>query len=185
MGFHFAHLFAYYQGLKSSAQTAMDIGTLAEMIRRSETTIQLAIDTADDRTRHLTDHIYHLVTFSALTLCQIIHNYESQLAAAGYDLYVLDSLIHTLINWFGSIGLRCHVAHILGDIISAQFQKLRPDFRPPETQAAYNLIVNEAVLPLFDDQSPHRPSIAFTYPNIIGLDLFAVNDDTMPWPQCT
>jgi hypothetical protein len=184
MGFHFAHLFAYYQCLKS-AQTVMEIGTLSEMIRLSETIIKLAIDTADDRTRHLTDHIYHLITFSALTLCQIIHNYDPQLVAAGYDLYLLDSLIQTLINWFGSIGLRCHVAHILGDIISVQFQKLRPDFRPSQTPQAYNFIGNEPVLPLFDDQSPHRPSIAFTYPNIIGLDLFAANDETMPWPQCT
>lgn len=183
MGFHFAHLFAYYQCLKLP-QTVMDINTLSEMIRLSETTIKLAIDTADERTRHLTDHIYHLVTFSALTLCQLIHNYEPQLTASGYDLYALDSIIHTLISWFGSIGLRCHVAHILGDIISAQFQKLRPEFRPSETPPAYNLVGNEAVLPLFDEQSPHRPSIAFTYPNIIGLDLFAVNDDTMPWPQC-
>ncbi|KAK8926928.1 putative transcriptional regulatory protein [Metarhizium anisopliae] len=183
MGFHFAHLFAYYQSLRS-AQTGMDIATLSEMIRLAETTIKLAINTADERTRHLTDHIYHLITFSALTLCQVIHNYEPQLTTAGYDLYVLDSLIYTLINWFGSIGLRCHVAHILGDIISAQFQKLRPGFRPSSIPPTYNLIGNEAVLPLFDEQSPHRPSIAFTYPNVIGLDLFSVNDDTMPWPQC-
>lgn len=183
MGFHFAHLFAYYQSLRS-AQTGMDIATLSEMIRLSETTIKLAINTADERTRHLTDHIYHLITFSALTLCQVIHNYEPQLTTAGYDLYVLDSLIYTLINWFSSIGLRCHVAHILGDIISAQFQKLRPGFRPSSIPPTYNLIGNEAVLPLFDEQSPHRPSIAFTYPNVIGLDLFSVNDDTMPWPQC-
>ncbi|KAH0594613.1 hypothetical protein MHUMG1_07447 [Metarhizium humberi] len=183
MGFHFAHLFAYYQSLRS-AQTGMDIATLSEMIRLSETTIKLAINTADERTRHLTDHIYHLITFSALTLCQVIHNYEPQLTTAGYDLYVLDSLIYTLINWFGSIGLRCHVAHILGHIISAQFQKLRPGFRPSSIPPTYNLIGNEAVLPLFDEQSPHRPSIAFTYPNVIGLDLFSVNDDTMPWPQC-
>ncbi|EFY94804.2 Zn(2)-C6 fungal-type DNA-binding domain protein [Metarhizium robertsii ARSEF 23] len=183
MGFHFAHLFAYYQSLRS-AQTGMDIATLSEMIRLSETTIKLAINTADERTRHLTDHIYHLITFSALTLCQVIHNYEPQLTTAGYDLYVLDSLIYTLINWFGSIGLRCHVAHILGDIISAQFQKLRPGFRPSSIPPTYNLIGNEAVLPLFDEQPPHRPSIAFTYPNVIGLDLFSVNDDTMPWPQC-
>ncbi|KAG8420613.1 hypothetical protein J3459_010897 [Metarhizium acridum] len=183
MGFHFAHLFAYYQSLRS-AQTGMDIATLSEMIRLSETTIRLAIDTADERTRHLTDHIYHLVTFSALTLCQIIHNYEPQLTTAGYDLYVLDSLIYSLVNWFGSIGLRCHVAHILGDIISAQFQKLRPGFRPSNTPPTYNFMGTETVIPLFDEQSLHRPSITFTYPNLIGLDLFAVNDDTMPWPEC-
>ncbi|GAB0133678.1 hypothetical protein EsDP_00002078 [Epichloe bromicola] len=181
MGFHFAHLFAYYQSLKSP-QTMMDSTILSEMIRLSKTIITLAIDTADERTRHLTDHIYHVVTFSALTLCQLVHIYASELEAIGYDICALDSLIYRLINWFDSIGLRCHAAHLLGHIVSVQFQKLRPGFRPAESSLAYDMMGPEEALPIFEETS--QPNMGFTYPNMMGLDLFAISDDTMPWPQC-
>ncbi|QPH03834.1 hypothetical protein C2857_000214 [Epichloe festucae Fl1] len=181
MGFHFAHLFAYYQSLKSP-QMMMDSTILSEMIHLSRTIINLAIDTADERTRHLTDHIYHIVTFSALTSCQLLHNYASELEAIDYDIYALDSLIYTLINWFDSIGPRCDAAHLLGHIVSVQFQKLRPGFRPAESSLPYDMIGPEEAPPIFEETS--QPNMGFTYPNMMGLDLFAISDDTMPWPQC-
>ncbi|KAF2453466.1 hypothetical protein BDY21DRAFT_126055 [Lineolata rhizophorae] len=128
MGFHFAQLLVYDQSLKSRSARVRE-SLLSEMVRLSATIIQLAIDTADDRTRHLTDHIYHMITFAAVTLCRVLHLYEDQLAAS-HDIAELDSLIMTLTTWLRSIGLPCHAAHTLGDVVEAFHKKLRPHSRP-------------------------------------------------------
>ncbi len=60
MGFHFAQLLVFDQALKSRS-AAVRASLLSEMVRLSAAILHLAMDTADDRTRHLTDHIYQYV----------------------------------------------------------------------------------------------------------------------------
>ncbi|KAL6407574.1 hypothetical protein AUP68_08593 [Ilyonectria robusta] len=166
MGFHFAHLLAYCQSLKSEKVMVGD-GFLAEMVRLSQTIINLAIDTTDERTRHLTDHIYHIVTFSTLTLCRLVHTYESTLRAADYDVAGLDTLIQKLIAWLKSIGLPCHATHMLGDIVSARFKKLRPHFSP----ATGGSTSDDGAVSDIDYQFLSA-DLAFLDPEYIGADLF-------------
>ncbi|OAL30372.1 hypothetical protein AYO22_01570 [Fonsecaea multimorphosa] len=85
----------------------------------------LAMETTDDRTKHLSDHIYHMITFAAVTLCRLLHMYEEQLALS-HNIAELDSLVATLVPWLKSIGLSCHAAFTLGDIVAAFHKKLRP-----------------------------------------------------------
>ncbi|KAM3543249.1 hypothetical protein ARSEF1564_003879 [Beauveria bassiana] len=60
MSFSFAHLLAYCQATQS-LQSSLDTSLILDMIELSRDIINLAMDTTDDRTRHLTDHIYHLI----------------------------------------------------------------------------------------------------------------------------
>ncbi|KAE9370923.1 hypothetical protein N431DRAFT_343941 [Stipitochalara longipes BDJ] len=128
MGFHFAQLLVYDQALKSRSAAVRE-SRITEMTRLSAAIMQLALDTADVRTRHLSDHIYHMITFAAVTLCRLLHMYENQLAAM-HNIMELDSLILTLVTWLHSIGLPCHVAHTLGDVVAAFHEKLRPNAHP-------------------------------------------------------
>ncbi|KAL6351908.1 hypothetical protein LRP88_14720 [Fusarium phalaenopsidis] len=181
MGFHFAHLLTYYQSLKSP-KSVMHNSILEDMIRHSKAIINLAVDKADERTRHLTDHIYHIVTFSALTLCRIVRAYESKLQAANFDISSIDNLIFNLINWLKTIGLPCHAAHILGDIVSAQFKKLRPDCQPLALSASGSLAGgNTVVFPVGDISLPS--DISFLYPDFIGSEMFIMDGDLDTWPQ--
>ncbi|KAE8370929.1 LITAF-like zinc ribbon domain-containing protein [Aspergillus caelatus] len=124
MGFHFAHLLLYDQCLKCKTARARE-SVISEMIRHSTAIIRLAMDTTDDRTRHLTDHIYHMITFAAIIICRLLNAYEEQLVQI-YNLDELDSLILSLIHWMQTIGLPCHAAYTLGHVIGKVHQKLRP-----------------------------------------------------------
>ncbi|KAM5369641.1 hypothetical protein ACJZ2D_008900 [Fusarium nematophilum] len=178
MGFHFAHLLAYCQSLKLP-KSVMRNSILDEMIRLSKAIINLAIDTADERSRHLTDHIYHIVTFSALTLCRIVHTYEPKLKASQYDISGLDSLVYKLVKWLRSVGLPCHAARILADIVWARFTKLRPGFCAPTHSS---LAANDAVV--FTSQGLSiSPAVSFLYPSFIGSDLFSMDGDIESWPE--
>ncbi|THD00233.1 hypothetical protein EYZ11_000283 [Aspergillus tanneri] len=141
------------------------------MIHHSTTIINLAIDKTDDRTRHLTDQIYHIVTFSALTLSQLVHRYESRLQAESHDIEALDTLIVKLINWLRSIGLPCHTASMLSDIVLAHFVKLRPGFRPMDVSASYEVGENIGDFDTLDYQSLPL-DVALLYPDFIGSELF-------------
>ncbi|EXJ83146.1 hypothetical protein A1O1_06765 [Capronia coronata CBS 617.96] len=180
MGFHFAHLIASSQALKS-ARAVIRGSILTEMVNLSKAIINLAMETTDERTRHLTDHIYHIITFSALTLCRLVHAYESKLRAAGHDIAALDELVFRLVGWLRSIGLPCHAAHLLGDIVLAQFTKLRPAFRHVST-ASYTTprdMTGSHVngLNLSNDQAL-PDDITYMYPEFI-FDANTVAD----WPQ--
>ncbi|PLB52112.1 hypothetical protein P170DRAFT_453613 [Aspergillus steynii IBT 23096] len=179
MGFHFAHLLAYNNCLKSS-RTAMASSTVTEMIGHSTTIINLVIDTTDDRTRHLTDQIYHIVTFSALTLSRLLHTYESHLRAAHHDVEGLDGLVVKLISWLRSIGLPCHTAYLLGDIVSAQFAKLRPNARP--AVVSYNGMDGAGDSSVLVQQSLSL-DVGLLYPDFIGSELFDLNTGLAVWPQ--
>jgi hypothetical protein len=128
MGFHFAQLLAYERALKARSTHVRD-ALLAEMVRLCSRIMDLAMDTADDRNRHLSDHIYHMITFSAVTLSRLLSLYEAQLKTA-HDIDQLDATIWKLADWLGTIGLPCHAAHTLGDIVAAVQAKLRPQTVP-------------------------------------------------------
>lgn len=186
MGFHFAHLLAHCQSLKSTprATVVMRLPLLIEMIRLAKSIISLAMDTTDERTRHLTDHIYHVITFSALTLCRLVHTYESKLRAARQDIEALDLLVMRLIGWLKTIGLPCHAAHILGDAVSAQFKKLRPNFQPEPPQVTDPGIiigVSDGTSWPDDRRVLSNDNNNFMYPDFIGSELFDV--DASSWPQ--
>ncbi|KAB8235743.1 uncharacterized protein BDW43DRAFT_318142 [Aspergillus alliaceus] len=136
MGFHFAHLLLYDQCLKSKTARVRE-SVISEMIRHSTSIIRLAIDTADDHTRHLTDHIYHMITFAAIIICRLLHAYEEQLVLT-HNLDELDSLILSLVQWMQSIGLLCHAAHTLGHVIGKVHQRLRPAVVVPSQATEQN-----------------------------------------------
>jgi hypothetical protein len=151
MGFYFAQLLAYDQALKSRSAAVRE-SLLSEMIRLSAAMMQLALDTSDTRTRHLSDHVYHMITFAAVTLCRLLHMYERQVASS-HNILELDSLVLTLVTWLHSIGLPCHVAHTLGDVVAAFHQKLRPEAHPS---------------PYGDPQD----DIELYFPEMLGMDSF-------------
>jgi hypothetical protein len=132
MGFHFSHLLLYEHALKSKSARARE-SVVSEMIRHSTAIVQLAMDTVDERTRHLTDHIYHMITFAAIVICRLSTAYQEQVAST-HNIDELDSLVHDLVQWLYCIGLPCHAAHTLGNIIAKVHQKLRPrvEASPPD-----------------------------------------------------
>ncbi|KAH8705241.1 hypothetical protein BGW36DRAFT_367155 [Talaromyces proteolyticus] len=182
MGFHFAHLLAYGQCLKSPSRLRGGLSVVetiaTEMIYQSKTIINLVIETTDERTRHLTDQIYHIVTFSALTLCRLVHTYESKLRAANHDIEALDSLVTKLIDWLRSIGLPCHAAHMLGGILATQFSKLRPYARPGVSNVT-DCDINFSAL----NHQSLPTDLGVLYPDFLGSELFNIAMDTAPWPQ--
>lgn len=142
----------------------MGSAPLSELIRLATSIINLAMETADERTQHLTDNIYHIVTFSAITLCQLLHNYEEQLRLS-HDVPALDGLVSRLVGWLGSIGLGCHVAHMLGDLVAAQQRTLRPGVGEGSTTVE---VVGGA------------PSPNVLFPEIISAEM--LDGETELWP---
>lgn len=180
MGHEFAYLITYYQSLKSLREV-MGGSVLEEMIRRCQNIINLVVGTADDRTPHLTDHIYLVMAFSALTLCRLVHTYEPQLQEASYDIAALDGTVTKLVKWLRTIGLPCHVAPLLGRIVFAQFKKFRPnadtqDFSSPHDSADFDAGGSMVDLQVLSADA------AFPYPDLIGSELFYMANGPA-WPQ--
>jgi hypothetical protein len=151
MGFHFAQLLVYDKALKSRSAAVRE-SRIMEMTRLSAAIMQLALDTADFRTRHLSDHIYHMITFAAVTLCRLLHMYEDQLASS-HNIMELDAIVLTLVTWLHSIGLPCHIAHTLGDVVAAFHEKLRLNAHPsPYDQA--------------------QDDIGLYFPELLGIETF-------------
>lgn len=124
MGFHFSHLLLYEHALKSKSSRARE-PIVSEMIHHSTEIVQLAMDTVDERTRHLTDHIYHMITFAAIVICRLLNAHQEQVAST-HNIDELELLVRDLVQWLYCIGLPCHAAHTLGNIITKVHQKLRP-----------------------------------------------------------
>ncbi|KAF8855187.1 hypothetical protein BDZ45DRAFT_805164 [Acephala macrosclerotiorum] len=166
-GLPFAQLLVYDRALKSRSAAVRE-SLLSEMIRLSAAIIQLALDTTDVRTRHLSDHIYHMITFAAVTLCRLLHMYGAQLTAS-HNIVELDSLVLTLVTWLHSIGLPCHVAQTLGDVVAAFHKELRPNAHPsPYAQA--------------------QDDIELYFPELLGIEMYAdgnfdFNPDWEPYIQ--
>jgi hypothetical protein len=124
LGLHFAHLIADCESLKAS-KTAVSERTLTDVIQSSKDIITIFLDTTDERTRHLTDHVYNVVTFAALTLCRVLQGYRDKLQEAGHDLSVLHKLVEAIISGLSSVGLPCHAASMLAAVVSARFARLQ------------------------------------------------------------
>ncbi|KAJ5180213.1 hypothetical protein N7492_003423 [Penicillium capsulatum] len=154
MGFHFSNLLLYEHVLKSNSARSRD-STVSEMIGHSATIVRLAMDTVDERTRHLSDHIYHMITFAAIVICRLLHSHEGLLAKS-CDIAELHTLIHNLVQWLHSIGLPCHAAYTLGNIIAKVHQKLRPQVE-----------VSPIAVPM--DILPDENLTNYYFPEFLGL----------------
>jgi hypothetical protein len=156
MGFSFAQLLAYERSLHSRSARVRD-SLLSEMARLSASIIKLAMDTTDDRTKHLSDHIYHMITFAAVTLCRLLNLYEAHLNTSN-DIADLDRLILELAVWLHSIGLPCHAAHTLGNVVADFHRKLRPNAQP------LSPVISELPSPWIDSD------LFQFFPDLIGTD---------------
>ncbi|RDW58204.1 hypothetical protein BP6252_13615 [Coleophoma cylindrospora] len=159
MSFRFAQLLIYDHSLKSRSAAVRE-SSLIEMIRLSTEIINIAMTTADDMTKHLSDHIYHVITFAAITLCRLLNSYESKLSAS-QNVQDLDSLILSLVTWLHTIGLPSHAAHILGDVVSVSHQKLRPHSHPSPYGTGN---------PAFDTE------MALYFPELLGMESYNIGN---------
>ncbi|UNI24975.1 hypothetical protein JDV02_010688 [Purpureocillium takamizusanense] len=180
MGFYFGQLLTSHQALCSTS-TSSKSSILAEMVYLSKTIINLAIETADERTRHLTDHIYHILTFSALTLTQILHTYDSNLQMAGHDVVALDRLVIKLASWLKSIGLRCHISYMFSQTLTMKLKKLRSCSGPHGMAADTGLRESAMAIPSVEDET--ESDIAFPFPDFIDSELLGLVTNTDSWPQ--
>jgi hypothetical protein len=176
MGHSFAHLLAYERALKTKS-ALVKTALLTEMATRSSTIIRLAMDKTDDRTRHLSDHIYHMITFAAVTLCRLLNLYEEQLSKSITSIYELDGLILELVGWLHGIGLKCHVGYTLGTVIRAFHRKLRPgaeQYREELTHAQFQTSPNSWTSPwemgTANDLAPFFPELIGTQTEQGGYD---------------
>jgi hypothetical protein len=166
LGYYFALLLTTCQSVKLASRRASD-EHLADLVRLTTSILNLAMDTADSRTQHLTDHIYHIITFSAITLCRLLGLYEGRISLT-HDITALDDLVSRLVDWLKSIGLRCHVAHMLGNVVASQQRKLRPNTHPtPMSSTSID------ALP-FDTN--------MLYPEFINAEMFDINTEGF-WPS--
>lgn len=124
MGLHFAELLIHEQCLNNRSAAVRE-SLVSEMVRVSSSILNTAMETADERTRHLTDHIYHMITFAAVTLCRLLCKYETQMQTK-LNVADLDMLILRTVQWLQSLGSPLHVGHTMGDVIDAVHRKLRP-----------------------------------------------------------
>lgn len=165
-----------------TSKAAVGERTLADVIQSSKDIIKIFLDTTDERTRHLTDHVYNVVTFAALTLCRVLQSHRNQLQEAGHDLGMIHKLIEAIISGLSSVGLPCHAASMLAAVVSARFARLQT------TLDDLGAISSEA---LVGDSS--APSEAFTglddytfmYPDFSRTDLFDLTVEAPQWTSWT
>lgn len=153
--------------------------TLADVIQSSRDIINIFLDTTDERTRHLTDHVYNVVTFAALTLCRILQSYRNQLQEAGHDLSVLHKLIEAIISGLGSVGLPCHAASMLAAAVAARFARLQT------TSGSMGKTSSEALVGEFpasmQEAYTEFEDYTFMYPDFNRTDLFDDGVDEAQW----
>jgi hypothetical protein len=160
-------------------ESHVDPRTLNDVMQSSTAIISIFLDTTDERTRHLTDHVYHVVTFAALTLCRILKNHHAHLLQAGHDLSALHKLIEAIISGLGSVGLPCHAAYMLAGVVAAKFVTLRtssegmgaPGSNDPSTESSGSM---QEIYSRLDDYT-------FMYPDFSKADLFDVSVDLPAW----
>jgi hypothetical protein len=157
MGFYFAQLLTYDQSLKTRSTAARE-SLITEMIRISTTIINLAINTTDERTRHLTDHIYHMISFAAVTLSRLLSTYEPQLAMS-HDIPGLEGLIMSLVTWMHGMGSLSHIAHTMGDVVAASHKKLRrrSELSPTTPYDEVDTAIHDDFAQLFPELFGARP----------------------------
>jgi hypothetical protein len=159
MGFHFVQLLTYDQSLKTRSTAARE-SLINEMIRISTTIINLAINTTDERTRHLTDHIYHMISFAAVTLSRLLYIYEPQLAMS-HDIQGLEGLIHSLVGWLHGMGSPSHIAHTMGNVVTAFHKKLRRGsaLSPTSSMEEIDNAIHDDFAQLFPELFGARPFV--------------------------
>ncbi|KAF2485633.1 hypothetical protein BDY17DRAFT_322462 [Neohortaea acidophila] len=125
ISFFFAGLLMYEQSL-SSKSAAVRESLVSEMIRLSSNILTLSMEKADERTKHLTDHVYHVITFAAVTLCRLIWRYKSQLEHK-INLTEKDGLVTKTIDWLCAIDEAPHVGKVMATLIGNVQRKLQPN----------------------------------------------------------
>lgn len=162
MGFHFSNLLLNEQGLKAKSVHAVETRDylVSEMIHHSIAIVHIAMDTVDERTVYLSDHIYHMITFAGIIICRLLNNYEAQLSLT-HNTAELDSLIQSLVQWLHTIGLPCHAAHTLGNIIAKVHRRLRPRLEAVPVTAPT------------DDFPPEESFTNYYFPEFLGLGTSA------------
>lgn len=128
MGFDFAQLLLYERSLNAKSANIRQ-SLVSEMLRLSADILKGAMVSTDNRTEHLTDHVYHVITFAAITMCRLLYKYED-LPLSSHSVQDRHALIRRTIEWLGSIGLDSHVARTMGDTISAVHRRLYPEQHP-------------------------------------------------------
>jgi len=167
MGYYFAFLLTRNQSLRRRGGD-LSPSDLDELLRFITSILHLAINTTDERTEHLTDHIYHIITFSTLILCQILHRYRDKLRLS-HNIESLHLLVSRTVDWLRSIGLSCHVAQMLARTIEAQHKKIRPT----ETGISSN------------NSSYESPALDFSaaFPEYLTAEMFDIDTDNDTWPM--
>ncbi|TKA30026.1 hypothetical protein B0A50_02745 [Salinomyces thailandicus] len=125
MGYAFGQLLMYEQSL-SNKSAAVREALLSEMLRLSTDIMRLATDTTDDRTQFLSDNVFHLATFAAVTACRLLSRYQEELRADSH-LAGTDAVIANTIQWLDSIGLPSHIGHIMANVIRTVQRRLRSE----------------------------------------------------------
>ena len=155
---------------------------LADVIQSSKLIIEIFLDTTDERTRHLTDHVYNVVTFAALTLCRILHSHRNQLQEAGHDLTMLHKLVEAIIAGLSSVGLPCHAASMLAAVVSARFARLQTTLDITGTIPSEGLVgESSASLETYTGLDDYT----FMYPDFSRSDLFDLTVDAPQWASWT
>jgi hypothetical protein len=124
MSFLFAQLMMYEQSL-SQKSAAVRESMVSEMVRLSFELLSSAMSTIDERTKYLTDHIYHMIAFAAVTLTRLLYKYEIQLKTR-HDTEKLDALVSATVHWLQGVDMSSHIGSMMGNVIKAVQQKLRP-----------------------------------------------------------
>lgn len=130
ISFFFAGLLTYEQSL-SSKSAAVRESVVSEMVRLSSEILSLSMEKEDERTKHLTDHVYHVITFAAVTLCRLLCRYEAQLQSK-FDLNEKDALVSRTARWLCEIDPGPHIGKVMSALISNVQNKLRPGPHEPD-----------------------------------------------------
>jgi hypothetical protein len=157
MSFYFAQLLTYDQSIKARSTAARE-SLINEMIRLSTMVINLAINTTEEHTRYLTDHIYHIIGFAAVTLSRLLHTYEPQLTMS-HDVSGLEKLIVSLVAWLHAMGSPSHIAHTMGNVVMVYHEKLwrRSTLSPITSIEDSDSAIHEDFARLFPELFGARP----------------------------
>ncbi|KAG9959342.1 MFS general substrate transporter, partial [Aureobasidium melanogenum] len=129
MGLTFAHLLVLERSHGDQSSSMSDPSTV-DMLSCCSEILETAIQTTDERTELLTDHVYHMITFAALTLSRLLHKHE-QGSSTSFDTTTHHALITKTWQWLGSIGLSGHIGRTMSTIIATLYQSLFPSQANP------------------------------------------------------
>lgn len=191
MSYNFAVLLAHCRSLRSQANK-LSRSKLNEMVQRARDIISLAKEHTDERTPHLTDHIYHIITFSAITLCQLSTKYSNILVESN-EVAPLRDVIRGLVNWLRSIGLASHISRVLANIIEAHYAKCTARGRRGSSHLANESIEVDTDLLQSSSADLSTPAIIhsasdgamtdYQFQDFAWTSFFDFDVDAVAWPQ--